>query len=56
MLAFWGDIKALIVRKSADCKILLKRWIYSNRAVSNSNRTATGLKYSNHTKTITATN
>ena len=35
----WGDIKALIVRKSADCKILFKKLGYSNRAVSNFNRT-----------------
>jgi len=41
MLAFWGDIKALTVRKLGNYKIPLKRSRYSNRAVSNSNRTVT---------------
>jgi len=39
MLAFRSDKTALAARKSVDCIILYKRLRYSNRAVSNSNRT-----------------
>jgi len=59
MLAFWDDIKALTVRKSADCKFLLKGFGYSTRAVGISNRAVTEVSmlwYSSHTKTVIAAN
>ena len=40
--AFCGDNKALTARKSIDCTIQSR---YSNRAVSNSNRTVTVRQY-----------